>query len=89
VLGFAAADEGAAVLLETQAGILGESFRIGMESAQEALDFFAHIFIARPSLVGSFAHFGLHSKPPLPSALRRSRLGTSAGRKTEGSKKIS
>lgn len=89
MLGFAGADEGAAVLFETEAGILGEAFRIGMQGAQEARDFFAHILIARSSLVGQFAHFELHYHPPLPSALPRSRAGISAGRKTEGSKKIS
>jgi hypothetical protein len=87
VFGFASADEGAAVLFETEAGILGKAFRIGMQGAQEARDFFAHIFVAQSSLVGQFSHFGLHCNPPLPGALRRSRFGTSAGRKTEGSKK--
>lgn len=51
MFGFAAADEGAAVLFETDAGILGEAFRIGMQSPQEARDFFAHILVARSSLV--------------------------------------
>ena len=51
MFGFAGADEGAAVLFETDAGILGKAFRIGMQSAQEACDFSAHIFVAGRSLI--------------------------------------
>jgi len=51
MLGFAGMHDGAAVLFETDAGISGETLRIGMESSQEGRDFSTYIFVARWSLV--------------------------------------
>jgi hypothetical protein len=48
------------VLLETDARISGEAFRVRVESAQEGRHLFAHFLIPRRPLVCWFPHFRLH-----------------------------
>ena len=68
-LGLGTLHQAAAVFLEAEAGISGETLRVGIEGMQEDLHLHANLLVARQLIVSrqDRMHFGFHCTPPLPT----------------------
>ena len=67
-LGLGALNQPAAIFLEGDAGVPGETLRVGIEGLQEDLHLYANLLIPRQLIVSDYhrLRFGFHFKPPLP-----------------------